>query len=64
MMESRTGHSDGPMYLSALDCILENIPAPTQLEGTPQMLVTSLDYSSYTGRIAVAVYIAVLCGKA
>lgn len=36
-----------------LDCILENIPAPTQLEGTPQMLVTSLDYSSYTGRIAV-----------
>ena len=45
-----------------LDCILENIPAPTQLEGTPQMLVTSLDYSSYTGRIAVAVYIAVLAG--
>ena len=36
-----------------LDCILENIPAPEQLEGTPQMLVTSLDYSSYTGRIAV-----------
>ena len=39
-----------------LDCILENIPAPEQLEGTPQMLVTSLDYSSYTGRIAVAAY--------
>lgn len=36
-----------------LDCILENIPAPKQLEGTPQMLITSLDYSSYTGRIAV-----------
>ncbi len=36
-----------------LDCILENIPAPTTLEGTPQMLITSLDYSSYTGRIAV-----------
>lgn len=36
-----------------LDCILETIPAPTQLEGTPQMLITSLDYSSYTGRIAV-----------
>ena len=36
-----------------LDCILENIPAPERLEGTPQMLVTSLDYSSYTGRIAV-----------
>jgi len=36
-----------------LDCILATIPAPTQLEGTPQMLITSLDYSSYTGRIAV-----------
>jgi GTP-binding protein len=36
-----------------LDCILENIPAPKQLEGTPQMLITSLDYSPYTGRIAV-----------
>lgn len=36
-----------------LDCIVENIPAPQQLEGTPQMLITSLDYSSYTGRIAV-----------
>ncbi|MBQ6659475.1 MAG: translational GTPase TypA, partial [Prevotella sp.] len=28
-------------------------PAPKQLEGTPQMLITSLDYSSYTGRIAI-----------
>lgn len=36
-----------------LDSIIENIPAPTQLDGTPQMLITSLDYSSYTGRIAV-----------
>ena len=36
-----------------LDCIIENIPAPAQLEGTPQMLITSLDYSNYTGRIAV-----------
>jgi GTP-binding protein len=36
-----------------LDAILEHIPAPQQLEGTPQMLITSLDYSSYTGRIAV-----------
>ncbi len=36
-----------------LDVILESIPAPLQLEGTPQMLITSLDYSSYTGRIAV-----------
>ena len=36
-----------------LDKIIEVIPAPKVLEGTPQMLVTSLDYSSYTGRIAV-----------
>nr|WP_320060055.1 translational GTPase TypA [uncultured Bacteroides sp.] len=36
-----------------LDCIIENIPAPEHIEGTPQMLITSLDYSSYTGRIAV-----------
>ena len=33
--------------------IIEHIPAPKRLEGTPQMLITSLDYSSYTGRIAV-----------
>ena len=36
-----------------LDQILEHIPAPEQLDGTPQMLITSLDYSTYTGRIAV-----------
>ena len=36
-----------------LDKIVEVIPAPRQLEGTPQMLITSLDYSNYTGRIAV-----------
>ncbi len=36
-----------------LDAILEYIPAPEQLEGTPQMLITSLDYSPYTGRIAI-----------
>jgi GTP-binding protein len=36
-----------------LDLILEEIPAPKYLDGTPQMLITSLDYSSYTGRIAV-----------
>ena len=36
-----------------LDAILTHIPAPQQLEGTPQMLITSLDYSNYTGRIAV-----------
>lgn len=36
-----------------LDMIVKAIPAPKKLEGTPQMLITSLDYSNYTGRIAV-----------
>ncbi len=36
-----------------LDAIVKYIPAPEFLDGTPQMLITSLDYSSYTGRIAV-----------
>ena len=36
-----------------LDAIIEHIPAPLKLEGSPQMLITSLDYSSYVGRIAV-----------
>lgn len=36
-----------------LDAIIEYIPAPEILEGTLQMLITSLDYSSYVGRIAV-----------
>ncbi len=39
--------------LPLLDAIIEHIPAPKQEDGTLQMLVTSLDYSSYTGRIAV-----------
>ncbi|MGD9556184.1 MAG: translational GTPase TypA [Mangrovibacterium sp.] len=36
-----------------LDAILEYIPAPQDNPGTPQMLITSLDYSSYVGRIAI-----------
>lgn len=36
-----------------LDAIIEHIPAPEKIEGTPQMLITSLDYSPYTGRIAI-----------
>ena len=36
-----------------LDTILEEIPAPEMKEGTPQMLVSSLEYSPYVGRIAV-----------
>ena len=39
--------------LPLLDAIIDYIPAPEMLEGTPQMLITSLDYSSYVGRIAV-----------
>ena len=35
------------------DAIIEHIPAPTENPGTPQMLVTSLDYSKYVGRIAI-----------
>ena len=36
-----------------LDAIIEHIPAPKKLEGPLQMLITSLDYSSYVGRIAI-----------
>ena len=36
-----------------LDTILEEIPAPEIIEGTPQMLISSLEYSPYVGRIAV-----------
>ncbi len=36
-----------------LDTILEHIPAPEQIEGPAQMLITSLDFSSYVGHIAV-----------
>ena len=43
--------TDDITYL--LDKIVEVIPAPQIIDGTPQMLITSLDYSSYTGRIAV-----------
>ena len=43
--------TDNIHYL--LDKIVEVIPAPKVIEGSPQMLITSRDYSSYTGRIAV-----------
>lgn len=36
-----------------LDAIIENIPEPEATEGTPQMMITSLEYSSYIGRIAI-----------
>ena len=51
MGEDWSKPTDNITYL--LDSILEYIPAPEVLEGTPQMLITSLDYSNYTGRIAV-----------
>lgn len=51
MAEDWNTPTDNIDYL--LDKIVEVIPAPQVLEGTPQMLITSLDYSSYTGRIAV-----------
>ncbi|MGM9699660.1 MAG: translational GTPase TypA [Prevotella sp.] len=51
MSEDFNKPTDNITYL--LDKIVEVIPAPRVIEGTPQMLITSLDYSSYTGRIAV-----------
>ncbi len=51
MSDDWTNQTGDITYL--LDKIIEVIPAPERLEGTPQMLITSLDYSTYTGRIAV-----------
>ena len=39
--------------LPLLDAIVEHIPAPVIEEGTPQMQITSLDYSNFVGRIAI-----------
>ncbi len=36
-----------------MDAIIEYIPAPKENPGTPQMLITSLDYNSYVGRICI-----------
>ena len=36
-----------------MEAIIEYIPEPEVLEGTPQMLITSLDYNPYVGRIAI-----------
>ncbi len=41
--------SIGPL----LDTILEQVPSPVIKEGNTQMLITSLDYSPYTGRVAI-----------
>ncbi len=39
--------------LPVLDAIIEHIPAPETIEGDAQMLITSLDFSNYVGRIAI-----------
>lgn len=60
MGEDYSKPTDNIDYL--LDKIVEVIPAPTQIDGDPQMLITSLDFSNYTGRIAVGrVHRGVLC---
>ena len=46
-------HTPGTDITPLLDAILEVIPAPEMIEGTPQMLISSLEYSPYVGRIAV-----------
>jgi len=51
MSDDWRNETDDITYL--LDLVISNIPAPENIEGTPQMLITSLDYSSYVGRIAV-----------
>ncbi|MEO0468234.1 MAG: translational GTPase TypA [Bacteroidota bacterium] len=43
--------TDNIHYL--MDVILEHVPPPTVSEGTPQLQITSLDFSSYVGRIAI-----------
>ena len=40
-------------FTALLDAILEHVPAPTKFAGTPQMQITSLDFSSFVGRIAI-----------
>ncbi|MDR1743543.1 MAG: translational GTPase TypA [Dysgonamonadaceae bacterium] len=46
-------HKPSDNILPLLDAIIKYIPAPQMLEGAPQMLISSLDYSNYVGRIAV-----------
>ena len=36
-----------------LDCVIEEVPSPPIIEGNTQLLITSLDFSSFTGRIAI-----------
>ena len=50
---SRDWKSPSDSLTPLLETIIEHIPAPKALEGSPQLLITSLDYSSYVGRIAI-----------
>lgn len=43
----------GTDFTPLLDAIIEHVPAPIKFEGTPQMQITSLDFSSFVGRIAI-----------
>ena len=45
--------SETDSIVPLLDMVIDHIPAPKFDEGTTQMLITSLDYSSFTGRIAI-----------
>ena len=51
MSEDWTDKTDSIAPL--LDMVIDHIPSPKIEEGTTQMLITSLDYSSFTGRIAI-----------
>ncbi len=51
MSEDHRNKTEDITYL--LDQIIEHIPAPKTDEGTVQMMITSLDYSKYIGRIAI-----------
>ena len=51
MSDDWKNKTDNVEYL--LDSVVKHIPSPAVSDGTPQMLITSLDYSSFTGRIAI-----------
>jgi GTP-binding protein len=51
MSDDWKNKTDNVEYL--LDSVVKHIPSPTVSNGTPQMLITSLDYSSFTGRVAI-----------
>jgi GTP-binding protein len=51
MSDDWKNKTDNLEYL--LDSVVKHIPSPKVSDGTPQMLITSLDYSSFTGRVAI-----------